>query len=310
MKARSPMLLLAVMTLAVANAWSGTVTYVYTNSQGSPLVEADANGNVVATYDYSPYGSQAMAQSPHGPGFTGHVSDLDTGFIYMQARYYDPAIGRFLGTDPIRGGPGNVFSSNRFSYANANPARFIDLDGREVSVSGAADDVKTFLAQTYQMTGLKVQVKNGKLEKMGERDTKVGSAVAARELSNAISMKQTMSVVVRSNDRTTLVDRNDTKVVDVADLGALFKRNAELGAAVFTHFISERAMMAKGVTFDVAHERAIGIEANAFGHGATSREEFDQPYPGGQFQIDYLDSQGRDIASFKFTLDENVTPKP
>lgn len=35
----------------------GTVTYVYTGPQGTPLAEADANGNITKTYDYPPYGT-------------------------------------------------------------------------------------------------------------------------------------------------------------------------------------------------------------------------------------------------------------
>jgi hypothetical protein len=37
-------------------ALAGTVTYVYTDPQGTPLAEADANGNITATFDYRPYG--------------------------------------------------------------------------------------------------------------------------------------------------------------------------------------------------------------------------------------------------------------
>ena len=74
-------------------AQAGTVTYVYSDPQGTPLAEADAQGNITATFDYRPYGAQAMGQPPSGPGYTGHVNDPDTGFVYMQARYYDPARG-------------------------------------------------------------------------------------------------------------------------------------------------------------------------------------------------------------------------
>ena len=33
-------------------------------------------------------------------GFTGHIRDSATGLNYMQARYYDPVLGRFLSIDP------------------------------------------------------------------------------------------------------------------------------------------------------------------------------------------------------------------
>ncbi|WP_242112241.1 RHS repeat-associated core domain-containing protein, partial [Luteimonas aquatica] len=59
-----------------------------------------------------------------------HVLDAATGMNYMQQRYYDPAIGRFLSVDPVTAyeKPGANF--NRYWYANNNPYRFIDPDGR------------------------------------------------------------------------------------------------------------------------------------------------------------------------------------
>jgi uncharacterized protein RhaS with RHS repeats len=47
----------------------------------------------------------------------------------MQARYYDPVIGRFYSNDPV--GFSNVHNFNRYAYANNNPYRYVDPDGRE-----------------------------------------------------------------------------------------------------------------------------------------------------------------------------------
>jgi uncharacterized protein RhaS with RHS repeats len=47
----------------------------------------------------------------------------------MQARYYDPVIGRFYSNDPI--GFKSVHSFNRYSYANNNPYKYVDPDGRD-----------------------------------------------------------------------------------------------------------------------------------------------------------------------------------
>ena len=46
----------------------------------------------------------------------------------MQARYYDPVIGRFYSNDPV--GFRDVHSFNRYAYANNNPYKYIDPDGR------------------------------------------------------------------------------------------------------------------------------------------------------------------------------------
>lgn len=72
--------------LGALHAQQHTVTYVYTDPQGTPLAEADTNGNITATFDYRPYGAQALGTPPNGPGYTGHMNDPDTGLVYMQAR--------------------------------------------------------------------------------------------------------------------------------------------------------------------------------------------------------------------------------
>ena len=46
----------------------------------------------------------------------------------MQARYYDPVIGRFYSNDPI--GYRGVHSFNRYSYAANNPYKYVDPDGK------------------------------------------------------------------------------------------------------------------------------------------------------------------------------------
>ncbi|WP_168170351.1 RHS repeat-associated core domain-containing protein [Rhodanobacter sp. C03] len=124
-------MVMCMLMAGVAHASGGSVTYVYTDPQGTPLAEADANGNITATYDYMPYGSQALGTAPNGPGYTGHVNDPDTGLVYMQARYYDPSVGRFLSTDPVTPTAGNAFNFSRYAYANNNPIVNTDPDGRQ-----------------------------------------------------------------------------------------------------------------------------------------------------------------------------------
>ena len=105
-----------------------TVRYYYTDSQGTALSVTDQTGSVLAIYDYRPYGYGLLNQSTV-PGFAGHANDLDTGLIYMGARYYDPVSGRFVSRDPVRFQGGNVFASNEYVYANANPFVYTDPTG-------------------------------------------------------------------------------------------------------------------------------------------------------------------------------------
>jgi RHS repeat-associated protein len=107
------------------------VTLVMTDTQGNVLMTKDTHGHILARYTYQPYGTQQSGPTNHGPGYTGHVNDPATGLVYMQQRYYDPAIGRFISPDPVVPASGNVFNFGRYTYANNNPLRYTDPDGRQ-----------------------------------------------------------------------------------------------------------------------------------------------------------------------------------
>jgi RHS repeat-associated protein len=129
----------AVLSLLVlcnlAEAQVERVTYYYTDPQGTPLAETDANGVITSSLDYRPYGSLAAGSAADGPGYTGHVFDPDTGLVYMQQRYYAPDVGRFLSVDPVAVDPNTGLNFNRYAYARNNTFKFIDPDGRSVTCS-------------------------------------------------------------------------------------------------------------------------------------------------------------------------------
>jgi RHS repeat-associated protein len=115
---------------------TNSVTYVYTDPQGTPLAEADASGNITATFEYTPYGTFAPTGTsnpgpdPNGPGYTGHVNDPETNLVYMQARYYDSATGHFLSVDPVVPQAGSESGFNRYAYGNNNPIANTDPTGQ------------------------------------------------------------------------------------------------------------------------------------------------------------------------------------
>jgi RHS repeat-associated protein len=114
---------------------TGVVSYKYqhTDALGSPVTVTDANGTVVEHNEYEPFGKVLNHPPEDGPGYTGHVMDAATGMNYMQQRYYDPGIGRFLSVDPVTADGNSGGNFNRYKYAANNPYRFTDPDGRQDS---------------------------------------------------------------------------------------------------------------------------------------------------------------------------------
>lgn len=113
--------------LSGANA---SVGFLHTDPLGSPIAKTDATGAVVETSEYEPYGLLLNRANDDRAGYTGHVQDSATGLTYMQQRYYDPSIGRFLSVDPVTADTVSGWNFNRYNYAANNPYKFTDPDGR------------------------------------------------------------------------------------------------------------------------------------------------------------------------------------
>ncbi|MDZ4327931.1 MAG: RHS repeat-associated core domain-containing protein [Pseudomonas sp.] len=107
-----------------------TVSYYHADALGSPVATTDAARNILERTYYAPYG-EALNRTVDGPGYTGHVMDAATGLVYAQQRYYDPLVGKFLSIDPVAADPNSGGNFNRYWYANDNPYKFTDPDGRE-----------------------------------------------------------------------------------------------------------------------------------------------------------------------------------
>ncbi len=110
------------------------MTLYINDAQSSPVAALDKFGNVLWTERYQSYGQpqdQLTAAKAHPVGYTTHEFDRDSQLIYMGGRYYDAKLGRFLSVDPVEFTETNVFSFNRYAYANNNPYAFYDPDGRD-----------------------------------------------------------------------------------------------------------------------------------------------------------------------------------
>jgi RHS repeat-associated protein len=111
---------------------SGTNTYYYLpDGLGSVVALTNAAGAVVNTYDYDVFGALRGSTGTQANAFTftGEQTDGNTGLQYLRARYYDPAVGRFIGRDPLAGMAWSPQSLNRYAYALNNPVRLTDPAG-------------------------------------------------------------------------------------------------------------------------------------------------------------------------------------
>ena len=130
-----------------------SITFYHNDILGSAVATTDENGNLCWREDYQPYGNKLKNNDGYQPsttgcglddnqrGYTGHVHDKDIGLTYMQARYYDPIVGRFMGIDPVGVRLGNQVSFNRYAYGNNNPYKYVDPDGEFPESLDAAIDV-------------------------------------------------------------------------------------------------------------------------------------------------------------------------
>ena len=106
-------------------------SYYHSNHQGSIIALSNQTGSVTEQHNYDSYGnSDDLTGNPFR--YTGRRLDPETGLYYYRARYYSPAIGRFLQTDPIGYGDG----LNWYAYVGNDPMNTTDSTGtkREVVI--------------------------------------------------------------------------------------------------------------------------------------------------------------------------------
>jgi RHS repeat-associated protein len=116
----------------LARITNNVVTYLHNDHLGSASAATTTSGAIAWTERYTPFGEALNKPSVNDDlaGFTGHIRDSATGLNYMQARYQDPVMGRFLSVDPVTfmdtGDPGQF---NRYAYAFNDPISHADPDG-------------------------------------------------------------------------------------------------------------------------------------------------------------------------------------
>ena len=117
--------------------------YYVLNAQGDVSAILDSSGKLAASYDYDAWGNCTVYDSSakvltdptsianlNPLRYRGYYYDAETGFYYLQSRYYDPAICRFINADTFATTDANgLLSANMFAYCENNPIMRVDPDG-------------------------------------------------------------------------------------------------------------------------------------------------------------------------------------
>ena len=113
--------------------WNGVTYYYVYNLQGDVIAILDGNGTCVAEYIYDAWGYLVYTYGSLGflnpLTYRGYVYDHETGLYYLQSRYYNPEIGRFLNADAYASTGQGILGNNMFAYCLNNPVCLNDTSG-------------------------------------------------------------------------------------------------------------------------------------------------------------------------------------
>ena len=117
----------------IAVASEGALTNLaITDVHGDTVKLVSAETPVNSEYHYNAFGIQLSESTPevYNPyQYNGKYSDNETGFYYLNARYYNPEIGRFMQEDTYHGNINNASTLNLYNYCGSNPIAYEDSTG-------------------------------------------------------------------------------------------------------------------------------------------------------------------------------------
>lgn len=129
MFARTLAALAALILVSLPVSAAEVVTYYHNDHLGSPIAATDDTGAVLWQQSYDPWGLK-LTTNIDERAYTGNWLDEATGLSDHRARWYASSIGRFTAIDPVDWKAFNIHSFNRYAYANNNPYKFVDRNGK------------------------------------------------------------------------------------------------------------------------------------------------------------------------------------
>ena len=133
------------------------------NQQGDVERVISADGTILASYTYDAWGNVLTAEGSLAASnpirYRGYYFDTETSLYYLQSRYYDPTVGRFINADNYATTYKTSTGANMFAYCMNSPVKGKD-DGGDIgwnivvgAIVGAVVGAATTAIQTYKETG-------------------------------------------------------------------------------------------------------------------------------------------------------------
>lgn len=146
-------------TQLVSQTRASTTSYYLQDGQGSTRALTNVAGSVTDTYSYTAFGEllDQTGSTANSYLYTGQQFDALTGLYALRARYYDPALGRFLSQDTYAVNFNNPVELNRYVYTANNAINLADPTGQsamaEYAIIGALMGGAMGGAQAYVCGG-------------------------------------------------------------------------------------------------------------------------------------------------------------
>ena len=117
--------------------YNGNDYFFRRNLQGDIIAILNTAGQTVVSYEYDPWGnilavtgSLASTLGVANPfRYRGYYYDNESGLYYLQTRYYDPAVGRFINADGFTSTGQGLLGNNMYAYCLNNPISYTDSSG-------------------------------------------------------------------------------------------------------------------------------------------------------------------------------------